>query len=650
MTCLGRRGPLILVLAILPAAAAAQVDETIHLNPLEWEARIDFDGTRRSTDNETTSDLEVSTGVRFKQSGYSLDPRIFKFSVEVEPEVSRGEFSGSTQDETRDGFFLNYNINANALQGTPGPFGVDGQFSKTTDTIDGSLGNRNEFDLETRSLGVNWKTRIFPSTLSYSERAMEQTFESGLTSSVSKRDDVLRAINFRGRSRKLSLNLERNWLDDLTDRDFDYSTNKARADHRFEWGKGSRLTTHVDFFDRNGFNEFERFKFDETADIQHTEDLSSATSYQFSSFSQQGTTIENAGSFSLTHDLYDSLTTTGHVSGSLRQSDTLDELEYEPGVDLNYRKKIFWGGRFNAGAGGAYRITDRDSSSGFQSVADESHLIPTTGLVNLNRRFVDGSSVIVTDTTGALVLTLGTDYTVSPAGADLVEVFILPGGLLGPGDTFLASYRFELQPSVKFSTIPYHYRASVDFGWINVFHRTSISDESLISGAGESFLIDREDRTTGVQLRWDGSSVRTTASAQLRSQSTGSFDTDSLDFDQSLVYNFSRRAGLTLSISEVFSESTNRDTDLYTGDLSIRWLPWPNLTLRPHLGYWTRTDRGSAITGGSREEQFVDGGLDVRWFLRQLEISVRYNHTVRDGDTSQSTEDRVMFTLIRRSL
>ncbi len=638
------------MLAALPAAAMGQADEKLHLDPLEWEATINFDGTRRNTDSETTTDIEIGSGVRFKQSGYSLDPRIFKFAVELEPKVSRGEFTGSNQDESRDGLFLNYAINANALQGTPGPIGVDALFSKTTDTIDGSLGNRNEFDLEIRRIGVNWKTRIFPSTLSYTERIQEQSFKSGLSGAISERDDTLRTINFRGRSSKLNIELERDWLNDQTDLDSDYSTNKVGVGHRFDWGKGSLLTSQADFFDRSGFNAFERLTLNETVDIQHTENLSSMTSYQFSSIKQQDTTTENDGAFSLTHNLYNNLTTTGHASASLRQSDLLDESEYESGLNLSYRKKIFWDGRFTAGVGGAYRVTDRISDGGFLSVTDENHLIPASGLVNLNRRFADASSLIVTDATGVTVLTLDTDYTVSPAGGDLIEVFILPGGFLGPADTFLASYRFEVQPSVKFSTIPYHYRAAIDFGWINLFHRTSISNENLISGAGESLLTDRKDMTTGLQLRWDGDAVRTTASAQLRSQKSGSFETDSLDFDQSLIYDYSRQAGLTLSLSEAFSQSTGRDTNLYTADLSSRWQPWPGLTIRPRLGFWMRSDTGSAVTAGSRDEQFLVAGLDVRWFLRQLEISLRYDHTVRDGDTNVSTEDRIMFTLIRRSL
>ncbi|MFQ5773639.1 MAG: hypothetical protein ACE5GS_03890 [Kiloniellaceae bacterium] len=653
MATAGPKAYLVALIALLATASEAQAEaeKVVHLDPLEWETSVDFDGTWRRTGTQSTSNREVETGVRLRQSGFGLDPRIFRFAVEVEPKVSRGDFSGADQDEVRDGLFLNYNINANVLQGTPGPVSFDVQAGRTNDTTEGSLGNRSEFDLGTRSLGVNWKTTIFPSTLRYSERSLEQTFRSGLTGATFERDDVLRTVSLRGRSSKLDLSLDRDWLDDQVEgRDFDYTSNRARAGHRFRWGKGSQLTSRVDYFDRNGFNSFENLSLDETADIQHTADLRSTTSYRFTSFTQQTTTTENAGAFSLTHDLYDNLTTTGHASGSFRDSDVLDELEYETGLNLNYRKQIFWGGRFNAGAGAAYRITDRRSQGGFQEVVDESHVVPATGIVILDRRFVDPSSIVITDATGTLVLTQGADFTVSPAAEDLTEIFVLPGGQVAPAETILASYSFEVLPSLKFSTVPYHYRASVDFGWITVFHRASQSNESLISGTGESVLVDREDSTTGVQLRWDRASTRATFSAEKRFQSTGAFETDALDFDQSLIYTMSRGTTLNLSLSEVFSESTNRTTDLYTADLSLRWLPWSNFSLRPHVGFWLRDDEGATVTEGTRREHFVVGGLDLRWFWRKLELGVRYEHNRRGGDITESSEHRVMVTLIRRSL
>lgn len=638
----------LMVLAAAAADARAQ-DETIHLDPLEWEATVDFDGAWRRSESQKTRDLDVETRLRFKQSGFSLDPRIARFAIEVEPRISHGDLSGTDQDETRDGVGVNYNATANIFSGTPDPFGYDLLAARSSDTTEGSLGSRTDFTLETYSVGTNWKSRVFPSTLSLTQRSLQQKFESGLTDVTSERDDVLRTLSYRGRSSKLDLFLERDWLDDLTDRNSDYTSNRFRAGHRFPWGRGSQLNSRADYLDRNGFNPFERFTLDETVDIEHAANLRSTTGYRFTSLTQTTTTTENAGSFSLTHDLYDSLSTTGHTSASVSDGETLDELSYEGGLDLSYRKKIFWGGQFTASAGAAYRITDRVSAGGFDNVVDESHVVPVTGIVILDRRFVTLSSILVTDATGIVILTEGADYTLSSAGGDLIELFILPGGLASPGDTILVSYAFGVLPSAKFSTVPYQYSAAVDFGWIMVFHQQSASEESLISGAGESSLTDRENSTTGLQLRWDGETARATLSAQKRFDKTGGFETDSLDFGQTFAYDFSPGTAVTLSLSEIFTESTNRNTDLYTADASLRWRPRSNLFVRPHVGYWMRSDSGTVAGGGSTDESYFVGGLDVQWFWRLLSVSARYEHNRRETDLSASSEDRIMITVTRRS-
>ena len=50
-----------------------------------------------------------------------------------------------------------------------------------------------------------------------------------------------------------------------------------------------------------------------------------------------------------------------------------------------------------------------------------------------------------------------------------------------------------------------------------------------------------------------------------------------------------------LNVVQSFTESTTLKTDLYSLDLSVDWQPRPNLSIRPRLGAWQRTDAGEAI-------------------------------------------------------
>ncbi|MFQ5915166.1 MAG: hypothetical protein ACE5JS_18505, partial [Nitrospinota bacterium] len=383
--------------------------EIFQLGPWEGEITFDFDGSwRGSGDSRKSQDTRFEEGVRIRNRGYLLDPRIFNFSLEINPLFSQRSFQGPDREEEFSGRFLNYNAGIGLLQGRP--VNLDAQATQTSGTTEGSLGARTEFQTDHRRVGVNFGARFFPSTISYSERSLEETFRSGLTSAVSQRDDVLRSLSFKGRSSKTNVSFEHLWFDDgISDRDF--SSDSARLSHSFRWGKGSYLNSSFDNFKRVGFLPYERLGIDETARLLHTKRLYSTYSYRYSSLTQERETKSHSGSFALTHQLYQNLTTTFNVLGSLTDFEVGEEDIYGAGMDVSYRKKIPWGAQLSAGFGGAYRINDREAERALFQVLNEAHVIDSTLIVVLNQRFIDPASIVVTDAAGTIVFTEGTDYT-----------------------------------------------------------------------------------------------------------------------------------------------------------------------------------------------------------------------------------------------
>ncbi len=642
----------VVVAVVAGFATAARAEEWIHLDRTKIEAIFRFNGFwRRGKDANSTRDNNFEEGVLIRQSGYSLDPRIVSFSLEVQPVFSQGRFISNGLREARDGNFLNYGGVLRMFHGTPGPLSLFAQVGRTSGITDGSLGSRNEFELKTRNLTLNWKTSVFPSSLAYSVRSLRQVFRSGLTTSTSDRDEVLRTLSFRGRSSKMSALLEHAWLDDqVPGQDRDYTSNRAQLNHRFRWGKGSSLNSRFDYFDRNGFNAFERLTLNETFKIQHLTNLSSSTSYRLTSFRQDRTTIEHRGDFRITHDLKGKLTTSGHAYGAFRNSDLLSEDEYEVGANLAYHESDFFGASLSAGVGGSYRLTDRQSQAGQLSIVEESHVVTSVGIIVLDQRFIDTSTIIVTDASGGFVFAAGTDYEIIPVSDDFTEITVIPSGQIEIGSTILVSYKFESLPSLKFSTTSLQFNARLDFGWISFFHRNSWANEDLISGAGSSFLVDRRNTATGVELQWTTSMLRAKLGAEKRFVRTGSFNISTISVRQSLLLTFSPRLSTSFSASEVFSKSDRRDTNLYTADLSINWRPRRNFTIRPHVGAWSRQDEGLAVFAGQRNERFLTAGFDFRWSWRSIQAELRYNHNLRNGDIAADTsEDRVMVTIRRAS-
>jgi hypothetical protein len=578
--------------------------------------------------------------------------KAFGFVKPVTFSIAGSRADDASGRDNSDSFELAYAGSLNALDGVPFPFSFDANASRATGDFDGFLGSRSEFENESRGGAVNWKSRAFPTTLRYSERLQESTFRSGADlPTETRRDDVLRQLRLRGASSKLSLSAERDWFDDrIGGRDNDYTENRGQLTHFLTWGKGSRLDTLALYTDRQGLNENQRIRVSERARLQHSEDLYSTLRYGFESFEQETDSITHDANYGLTHQLYENLTTNLDLSTRFLNSDVEEEENYRGGLDFDYRKRIFWGGHLNAGLGGSYGLTDRTAKDGVQSVVDEAQVIGSTGSATLDQRFIDPASIVVTDATGTIVFTEGVDYEVFQVGNDLTEIRIILGGQINFGDTVLVSYRFEILPDQKFSSREFQYNLGLNFGWIRLFHQQSMFKEDLIKGRDDDLLIDSEDMTTGLELRWDGPATRATALAARRFTVDRGDETESFQFQQRLFHRFSPRTNLNVVASEVFSDESDpeRDVALYTAGASLQLGPWQRLLLTATLDGLFRKETGDFLDDGAREEKFLRGALDLSWSWRKLFLKLRYSHLVRRGDTTNRDEDQVFLRVSRR--
>ncbi len=629
----------------------ARADNWVRLYPREWEATLDFDGYRRRGDSSTTTDLDLQESIRVKQEGYSLDPRISTFAADVEFILEQGKFSGPSGSDSTGGTVANYNLSTSLLQGTLSPIAFAGQASRNSGTLDAGFGSRNEFVNQTRNATFYYRNPYFPSWLGYSEKVDDSTFISG-TGSTSETANVLRTLGLHGRSRKLELSLEHDWFADqasLTDRDYEES--RLRANHYLRWGRGSNLDSRITYWDRTGYRARKKLDIDESAKLRHSSKLSSFYTYQFGYLEQDTETLSNAASIGATHQLYKNLNTSLTFSGSLVDSDISTEKQYDSKLRFDYRKEnlVRGGGDVTAGFGIGYGITDRNSSGGQLDAVDESQTVPTNGIVLLNERFIDITTIVVTNLAGSITYSEGPDYTVITAGGDRTELHIVAGGQIAIAQTILIDYKYQSLPTQKLSRVPYDFSVGIDFGWINVYQRISGEEQSLISGQDASALNSRRDIATGVEIRWQRPSTKVTFGAESRFLNSAGFSSNSFTFRQSLVHEFSALTSLTASTAENFQNSDGRAVELYTANLTVNWRPLRGLAVKPYLNAWMRnSEPAPEDSAEATEDIYVRGGVDVRWRIRRIDLSVRYSRDYRTGTQSDSVEDRLMFTLTRK--
>ncbi len=395
--------------------------------------------------------------------------------------------------------------------------------------------------------------------------------------------------------------------------------------------------------DREGFQGYENVYLVEEARLQHTNKLYSTYMIDHSSVARESETERNAINLGLTHQLYQNLTTTFALSGANTDFDSGAQDERGARLDLNYNKKIALGAKLSASLGVGTRITDRIATGGLQDVIDEQSVVDLTNIVVLNERFIDTSTIVVTDAAGLVVFTEGADYIVVPAANDVTEIQILPAGLINVGDTISVDYKFASAPSLEYSTDDLSYRIGLDFGWVSFFHRAFRSDQDLISGTAQGFLTDRRDARSGVRFRGSLLSTEATFDVEMQSLRSGDFKSNSTVLRQSLRYTGSRKMNLVLTASETFTKSNGTKFGLYMMDVSVRWRPGRRFTLTPRIGAWYRDEPDVSTQG------FFTAGLDLEWTVRQLRFSVTLEHNSWGGTFNDTDENRLSFAISRRS-
>ncbi len=663
MKHLGHIWIVIVLLMFSVISEPAQAWGWLSLYPTQLEAVLGFYGRSRRPEGSVNSlDTQWEAGVRINQQGYILDPAVADFNLEFAPRYVWGRFGTTDEQQKLSGNNMSYVFNMDMLSGTPGPFSYNVSAMRATNFNSASLGGRFESEIENKSAAMHWKTPVFPMSLTYDDRYFKNTFlagKSGSTDATTQRNEHVKILTVKGRSSKTNLFAEHRILDNLLPgRDLDYVLDRVNLNHNLPWGRGSRLNSRFEYYDRSGFNANTRLRLDEGATIQHTDNISSLTNYSFSTITAGAETITNNGNFILSHQLYSNLFTTANLSGLSSKSDLQDLTRWRSGLGTTYNKNLFGVG-VTAGLRYAYGETDRDSRLGLVEVIDESHLTPLDGAVILNRRFIVTETIIVTNADGSLVYTDGIDYTIFDLPEDLTQLQIIPGGRIETGDTILVSYQATALPSQEYSTTNTNYNLGFNLGWVNFSHTYGDTDEKLLSGEGESFLNPRRDVRSNLEFRWNISNVELRVGAERRFSRFRELETTTFTYRQNLSWDAFENTVWNLNSVQSFTESTTRNADLYNLELTVVWQPLWNLTIRPRLGAWKRFDErieeGEILDASKRDDLFITAGATVTWVYRKVTLRLSYHHNQRTTDSfqdasneSKTSEDRLRFFLTRR--
>jgi hypothetical protein len=440
----------------------------------------------------------------------------------------------------------------------------------------------------------------------------------------------------------------------------DYTLNRVLANHNLKWGKGSRLFSTLQFFEREGFAGYQQFSWNERLRIQYTENLASRTIYRY--FNQESETrmTTHEGSFELLHELYSNLDSSARLFGRSEKSDTLDRTEVEIGGRSSYQKSFFFG-QLSAGIYGDYRRTDRQSEAGVGEVLNERHVARLVEPIILRKQLIHESTIVVTAEDG-FIYAENIDYEVFRLGGVYTELRIIPNGRISAGDVLLISYRYEILPSAKFSSISAGYDFSLAYRWIRFFHNRYQYTHHLISGTG--LPPDVKNTTSGIELTWDFDFASARLSGESRRRRNGGFKSKHIVLYQSLGVILTNQFSLSFSGNQVFSETrgvvtldplvgpefqdNSSNADFYAFDATLSWFPRPGLNIAPSLGVWKRKEESTLVTQPNLDRLYYSAQLRVSWQLRKLAMDFFYDYNSSDEDGTIQKGNRLMFSIRRR--
>ncbi len=341
--------------------------------------------------------------------------------------------------------------------------------------------------------------------------------------------------------------------------------------YTFGENKEHRLASYLQHYSLRNTRDNDNLSWSENLSIRHNEDLESLYRYNFSDQSaDQVNSKQHDVNVGLKHKLYESLQSSLNMKGTFIDATGFEERSVGPSFDEAYRKEI-GAAVLQLGAGVSYEDKKHDSINTTLNIINEA-LTLTDGTVSFLNELtgVDVSTIVVSNQTGQVIYTRGTDYQVIEYPTQRVEIRRVVGGNINSGDTVLVDYTVTKNPSFRFSSLVNNWRSQLGFfdDKVRIYYQkrqqryfNEESDQSLILETTDDSVVGLEMRNDMVEggveyQKYDSNLVPFTA---LRSHG-------------SLRWNISPREDFNFQCIQNHIELTNDERDSYEirGKYSLR--------------------------------------------------------------------------------
>lgn len=411
------------------------------------QIKYEFDQDVRTVSGQKTTDSSQITTERFDLAtkGFVYHPALLRFNLRVSPEFkqsiqNRAETTGGS-DTNGNSFNTNYHANVAILSQKPYTltFFAHHLESQSWATYTGVT------KTSTDSYGADFalKYSLLPTTIGFSSSSATQSSYYGSNNDFQEVHLLSRHRGISGDSSLTSTYSVNKQITNNVTNEIKTQNNTFSNQYQITTDGRVNLASNLQYMDQNSasFQNKSLFMI-ENLSWQHRKNLRSQYSLNYRQL-ESGTTDSSWTSLngSLTHKLYENLTTTGGVTGTSNSYNGGGNKAAAGFLDSAYQRTLGNVGTLNLNAGANYLYTTRTGASETTQVINEPHTLSSTAETFLDRSDINATSIVVTNSDGTIIYVNDVDYRIDSIGSS-VRIHRVPLGGITDGQLVSVSYSY----------------------------------------------------------------------------------------------------------------------------------------------------------------------------------------------------------------
>ncbi len=431
------------------------------------QIKYEFDQDVRTVTGQKTTDSSQRTTERFdlETKGFVYHPALLLFNLNFSPEFkqniqTRAE-STSGNDSNGNNFNANFHANVVILSQKPYTFTLFAHYLETQSWATYTGVTKSTTD----SYGADFalKYSLLPTTIGFSRSSATQSSYYGSNNDV---QEVHLTSRHRGGSGDSSLtstySINKQSTNNVAN-EIKTQNNTFSNQYRITTDDRINLASNLQYMDQNSASFRNKSLFmTENLSWQHRKNLQSRYSLNYRqlksvTFDSSWTSLSG----SLTHKLYENLTTTGGVTGTNNSFNGGGNKAVAGLLDSVYQRVLGNWGTLNLNAGANYLYTTRTGASETTQVISEPHTLSSTAETFLDRSGINTTSIVVTNSDGTIIYIEDVDYRIDSIGST-VRISRVPLGGIFDSQLVSVSYHYTSDAAYDDALLTQNYGLAVE--------------------------------------------------------------------------------------------------------------------------------------------------------------------------------------------